>query len=136
MKIDGSERLSKYRSLIFLSLVAQSRDDVAQEDRLIDALDVVWAQMSNDERHETEVISKEAAAWFSAKEHLDVQEFVGRDISSVVTVSQSYKLSTRIAEKSVGDISVFKKMKGGWEPRSFAQQSTARTNSFGHCAVA
>ena len=68
-----SRLLETYKELVLLSLSAQARDDIEQEDRAIDALDALWEQMSPSERIESEDLNRAITAWFDSPMRFEVE---------------------------------------------------------------
>lgn len=106
--------LTKYKTLIFLSLEAQENNDIEQEERAIDALDVVWAKMSNEQRRLADKINREAIAWFNTRMHIAVQLDLDCKIQSVGSLSQTSNV--RIHSLTVGSSDArFGRMVVDWE---------------------
>jgi hypothetical protein len=76
-----SEILARYKGLILLSLAAQEHNDVAQEDRIIDDLDVLWSKMSLEERRQSEGINQKMIVWYSRRDRRTEQLMVGSAVS-------------------------------------------------------
>lgn len=106
MTSTNSSLLMRYKSLIFLSLSAQERDDVEQEDRVIDALDLLWSKMSRDERIKTEQINRAATVFFSSKNHRNEEWFLGAVSVAGESPRPLFK-GTRISSNARSESSTF-----------------------------
>lgn len=121
--------LNKYKTLILLSLEAQENNDVEQEERTIDALDVVWAKMSNDDRRSANKINQEAIAWFNARMHLAVQLDKNYDVQLIGSLSQTINIRARPIEVEISNAR-FGKMVVHWEDSSFSSWTSSRGGCF------
>jgi hypothetical protein len=63
MDLFQNKLLSQYEDLVKLSLLAQEKHDFEENDRITDLLDVLWVELSAEERAATEFINNRLVVW-------------------------------------------------------------------------
>lgn len=128
--------LERYKTLILLSLDAQANDDIEREEKMIDALDVVWAKMSSDERLLTDKVNQEAIEWFDAGMRLGRQSDQSCNAQSIESLTRTSKVqghSINVSEKS--DVR-FKKVNVCWRPLPLRSAISSRVDFLSSFAAA